>query len=64
MGRYVVGIVGVFGAVPVWAHPGHGESGGWGLMHWLAEPAHAVPLALGVALVIGLALVRAGRSRG
>jgi hypothetical protein len=32
------------------AHPGHGTVPGNTLAHWLAEPAHAVGMVLGLAL--------------
>ncbi len=31
-------------AANVWAHPGHGETGGHSLMHYLIEPFHSLPL--------------------
>ncbi|MBM4356990.1 MAG: hypothetical protein FJ096_02665 [Deltaproteobacteria bacterium] len=33
------------------AHPGHGAVPGDSLLHWIAEPAHAAGLVLGLALV-------------
>jgi len=36
-------------ATGVWAHPGHGESHGHSLVHYLTEPFHVIPL---VAVII------------
>jgi len=36
-------------ATGVWAHPGHGETGGHSVAHYLTEPFHVIPL---VAVII------------
>lgn len=46
------------------AHPGHGTMPGDTLAHWLAEPAHAVGIVLGLALAAFAASRLAAKSRG
>jgi hydrogenase/urease accessory protein HupE len=42
-------------AAPVlFAHPGHGETEGFTIIHYFTEPTHAVVTVLAVAAVIGL----------
>lgn len=49
-------------ASPAFAHPGHGEhGGGFSLFHYLAEPVHAVGVALVVAFVGGFLYFRFSR---
>jgi len=41
------------------AHPGHGTTGGFTIMHYITEPVHAIPLL--IAIVLGIVLVRKER---
>lgn len=45
-----------------WAHEGHGATEGSSLLHWLAEPLHAVPVLAALA-VAGVLAWRGRRTR-
>ena len=52
----------MIGAMSILTHDGHGASGG--LLHYLLEPEHAVPIVVGVVcLVAWWARVRRSRAR-
>lgn len=45
-----------------WAHPGHGESDGFTLIHYFREPLHAVA-SLGMLAVLTVYLIRWNRNK-
>jgi hydrogenase/urease accessory protein HupE len=44
-------------AAGAWAHPGHGETSGQTLTHYLTEPHHVLPLAAMILMSVGIFLV-------
>ncbi|MBY0481360.1 MAG: hypothetical protein K2Q21_08400 [Chitinophagaceae bacterium] len=50
--------------VPVlaWAHPGHGETDGYTIIHYFTEPQHAI-ITLGVLAAVSIYIVRERRKK-
>ncbi len=44
-------------AVDVWAHPGHGETAGHSVLHYLIEPFHVLPMISVVVLSVVIFIV-------
>lgn len=45
-----------------WAHPGHGESDGFTLIHYFREPLHAV-VSLGILAALFVSIIRWSRNK-
>lgn len=50
-------------AAGAWAHPGHGESEGHSLLHYLTEPLHIVPLIAVIVFSVSIFLVMYARRK-
>ncbi len=50
-------------AANVWAHPGHGDSSGHSLMHYLIEPFHSLPLIAVIVLSVVIFLMMYSRRK-
>ena len=46
---------------PVLAHEGHGQGAGHELGHYLLSPAHAIPVAVALAMTVAIILFRRSR---
>ena len=53
MKKLVASIITIIVCIPIFsfAHPGHGETGGYTIVHYLTEPVHAV-IAMGVLIAV------------
>ncbi len=50
-------------ATGAWAHPGHGETSGHSVAHYLTEPHHVLPLVAIILLSVGIFLVMYARRK-
>lgn len=45
------------------AHPGHGKSNGFNLLHFITEPEHLIPTLVAIAAVVGIVAWRRKKTR-
>ncbi len=58
MKRLAVLLSSMMGALPAAAHPGHGTTSPFTVMHYVVEPVHGAVLVVLVALMVAAAVVR------
>lgn len=46
--------------VLIWAHPGHGDTDGYTIIHYFSEPQHAI-ITLGVLAAVSVYIIRERR---
>ena len=58
--KKITAILAILFPVLTWAHPGHGDTDGYTIIHYFSEPQHAI-ITLGVLVAVSVYIVRERR---